>query len=189
LVRPIWSLHFCSIVYYVVIYCLTSHCTKQSTGQTVLSYVNMVCSTLRNSIPKSIVYCQVREAKRSLLDHFFTELGAREVRSVIIWKEFLVMFLYYHRFHNFIILPCSPCLFVHSTYCSLLVLTCVLFTTSNMLINISMLQTLEAINPLLKECLMRYKAIVISYNSTIWYADEATFETSRRRSSSHGTQN
>lgn len=40
----------------------------------------MVCSTLRNSIPKSIVYCQVREAKRSLLDHFFTELGAREVR-------------------------------------------------------------------------------------------------------------
>jgi hypothetical protein len=40
----------------------------------------MVCATLRNSIPKSIVYCQVREAKRSLLDHFFTELGAREVR-------------------------------------------------------------------------------------------------------------
>jgi hypothetical protein len=28
-------------------------------GQTVLSYVNMVCATLRNSIPKSIVYCQV----------------------------------------------------------------------------------------------------------------------------------
>ncbi|PKI51752.1 hypothetical protein CRG98_027915 [Punica granatum] len=44
-------------------------------GSTVLSYVNMVCAGLRNSIPKSIVYCQVREAKRSLLDHFFTELG------------------------------------------------------------------------------------------------------------------
>ncbi|CAL9148015.1 unnamed protein product, partial [Musa hybrid cultivar] len=44
-------------------------------GTTVLAYVNMVCSSLRNSIPKSIVYCQVREAKRSLLDHFFTELG------------------------------------------------------------------------------------------------------------------
>lgn len=51
-----------------------------STGTTVLSYVNMVCASLRNSIPKSIVYCQVREAKRSLLDHFFTELGKMEVR-------------------------------------------------------------------------------------------------------------
>ena len=45
----------------------------------MLSYVNMVCGTLRNTIPKSVVYCQVREAKRSLLDHFFTELGKREV--------------------------------------------------------------------------------------------------------------
>ncbi|KAK4741243.1 hypothetical protein SAY87_024831 [Trapa incisa] len=44
-------------------------------GSTVLSYVNMVCASLRNSIPKSVVYCQVREAKRSLLDNFFTELG------------------------------------------------------------------------------------------------------------------
>lgn len=50
-----------------------------STGTTVLSYVNLVCGSLRNSIPKSIVYCQVREAKRSLLDHFFTELGGKEV--------------------------------------------------------------------------------------------------------------
>ncbi|RWW43593.1 hypothetical protein BHE74_00050727, partial [Ensete ventricosum] len=49
-------------------------------GTTVLAYVNMVCASLRNSIPKSIVYCQVREAKRSLLDHFFTDLGKREVR-------------------------------------------------------------------------------------------------------------
>ncbi|XP_022152065.1 dynamin-related protein 5A isoform X2 [Momordica charantia] len=47
-------------------------------GSTVLAYVNMVCGTLRNSIPKSIVYCQVREAKRSLLDHFFAELGTKE---------------------------------------------------------------------------------------------------------------
>uniref|UniRef100_A0A0E0L5I9 Dynamin-type G domain-containing protein n=1 Tax=Oryza punctata TaxID=4537 RepID=A0A0E0L5I9_ORYPU len=51
-------------------------------GTTVLAYINMVCSTLRNSIPKSIVYCQVREAKRSLLDHFFTELGAREIKQL-----------------------------------------------------------------------------------------------------------
>lgn len=59
------------------------------TGTTVLSYVNMVCASLRNSIPKSIVYCQVREAKRSLLDHFFTELGKMEVRTVC--KHVLVL--------------------------------------------------------------------------------------------------
>ncbi|KAK4415830.1 Dynamin-related protein 5A [Sesamum alatum] len=47
-------------------------------GSTVLNYVNMVCANLRNSIPKSVVYCQVREAKRSLLDQFFAELGKRE---------------------------------------------------------------------------------------------------------------
>ncbi|KAI3444410.1 hypothetical protein Pfo_001075 [Paulownia fortunei] len=51
-------------------------------GTTVLSYVNMVCESLRNSIPKSIVYCQVREAKRSLLDHFFTELGKKEGKQL-----------------------------------------------------------------------------------------------------------
>ncbi|KAH9787456.1 Dynamin-related protein 1B [Citrus sinensis] len=44
-------------------------------GSTVLSYVNMVCASLRHSIPKSVVYCQVREAKRSLLDYFFAELA------------------------------------------------------------------------------------------------------------------
>ncbi|KAJ1429485.1 P-loop containing nucleoside triphosphate hydrolase [Sesbania bispinosa] len=49
---------------------------------TVLSYVNMVCSGLRNTIPKSVVYCQVREAKRSLLDHFFTELGKKEGKQL-----------------------------------------------------------------------------------------------------------
>ncbi|KAL9245418.1 hypothetical protein vseg_019076 [Gypsophila vaccaria] len=49
-------------------------------GTTVLSYVNLVCATLRHSIPKSIVYCQVREAKRSILDHFFTELGGKEAK-------------------------------------------------------------------------------------------------------------
>ncbi|PIA48981.1 hypothetical protein AQUCO_01300090v1 [Aquilegia coerulea] len=48
-------------------------------GTTVLSYVNMVCGSLRNSIPKSVVFCQVREAKRSLLDYFFAELGTKEV--------------------------------------------------------------------------------------------------------------
>lgn len=51
-------------------------------GTTVLSYVHMVCGSLRNSIPKSIVYCQVREAKRSLLDLFFTDLGKKEVKQL-----------------------------------------------------------------------------------------------------------
>ncbi|CAL0315393.1 unnamed protein product [Lupinus luteus] len=49
---------------------------------TVLSYVNMVCSGLRHTIPKSVVYCQVREAKRSLLDNFFTELGKKEGKQL-----------------------------------------------------------------------------------------------------------
>ncbi|KAF3439863.1 hypothetical protein FNV43_RR18141 [Rhamnella rubrinervis] len=51
-------------------------------GSIVLSYVNAVCANLRNSIPKSIVYCQVREAKRSLLDFFFTELGKKEAKQL-----------------------------------------------------------------------------------------------------------
>ncbi|XVE73711.1 hypothetical protein DITRI_Ditri11bG0140500 [Diplodiscus trichospermus] len=51
-------------------------------GSTALSYVNMTCATLKNSIPKSIVYCQVREAKRSLLDLFFTELGKKESKQL-----------------------------------------------------------------------------------------------------------
>ncbi|KAJ1386089.1 P-loop containing nucleoside triphosphate hydrolase [Sesbania bispinosa] len=51
-------------------------------GTTVLSYVNMVCASLRHLIPKSIVYCQVREAKRSLLDHFFTDIGKIEPKRL-----------------------------------------------------------------------------------------------------------
>ncbi|KAH9787453.1 Dynamin-related protein 1B [Citrus sinensis] len=51
-------------------------------GSTVLSYVNMVCASLRHSIPKSVVYCQVREAKRSLLDYFFAELGKKEIKQL-----------------------------------------------------------------------------------------------------------
>ncbi|XP_057996871.1 dynamin-related protein 5A isoform X2 [Hevea brasiliensis] len=51
-------------------------------GSNVLSYVNMVCASLRNSIPKSVVYSQVREAKRSLLDYFFAELGKKETKQL-----------------------------------------------------------------------------------------------------------
>ena len=48
-------------------------------GSNVSSYIGMVSETLRNSIPKAVVHCQVREAKRSLLDHFYTQLGRKEV--------------------------------------------------------------------------------------------------------------
>ncbi|GMN38425.1 hypothetical protein TIFTF001_007653 [Ficus carica] len=47
-------------------------------GSNVSAYINMVCETLKNSIPKAVVYCQVREAKRSLLGHFYAQLGRKE---------------------------------------------------------------------------------------------------------------
>ncbi|XP_020204896.1 dynamin-related protein 1C [Cajanus cajan] len=47
-------------------------------GSNVNGYINMVCDTLKNSIPKAVVYCQVREAKRSLLNHFYVQVGKRE---------------------------------------------------------------------------------------------------------------
>ncbi|GAB2296939.1 Phragmoplastin drp1c [Dionaea muscipula] len=47
-------------------------------GSNVSAYVGMVCDTLRNTIPKAVVYCQVRQAKRSLLNHFYVQIGKRE---------------------------------------------------------------------------------------------------------------
>jgi hypothetical protein len=52
-------------------------------GSNVSSYVKMVSETLKNTIPKAVVHCQVREAKRSLLDHFYTQVGKKEVWSTI----------------------------------------------------------------------------------------------------------
>lgn len=43
------------------------------------AYINMVCDNLKNSIPKAVAHCQVREAKRSLLDGFYTNVGGRDV--------------------------------------------------------------------------------------------------------------
>ncbi|KAJ7298172.1 hypothetical protein O6H91_07G036900 [Diphasiastrum complanatum] len=51
-------------------------------GSNVSSYVGMVCDALRNSIPKAVVHCQVREAKRSLLDNFYTQIGKREGKNL-----------------------------------------------------------------------------------------------------------
>lgn len=49
-------------------------------GSNVSAYIGMVCDTLRNTIPKAVVYCQVREAKRSLLNNFYAQVGRREVK-------------------------------------------------------------------------------------------------------------
>ncbi|XAR54233.1 hypothetical protein NMG60_11029273 [Bertholletia excelsa] len=51
-------------------------------GSNVSSYVGMVSDTLRNTIPKAVVYCQVREAKLSLLNHFYTQIGKKEGKQL-----------------------------------------------------------------------------------------------------------
>ncbi|XXG75657.1 hypothetical protein AAC387_Pa08g0181 [Persea americana] len=51
-------------------------------GSNVSSYIGMVSDTLRNTIPKAVVYCQVREAKRSLLNHFYTQVGKKEAKQL-----------------------------------------------------------------------------------------------------------
>ena len=43
------------------------------------AYVNMVCDTMKNTLPKAVVHCQVREAKRSLLNQFYAQIGRKEV--------------------------------------------------------------------------------------------------------------
>ncbi|KNA21818.1 hypothetical protein SOVF_039910 [Spinacia oleracea] len=50
----------------------------QKISSNVSSYVNMVSETLKNSIPKAVVLCQVRQAKQSLLHQFYTQLGRKE---------------------------------------------------------------------------------------------------------------
>ncbi|KAG8503453.1 hypothetical protein CXB51_001423 [Gossypium anomalum] len=47
-------------------------------GSNVSAYIAMVSDTLKNTIPKAVVYCQVREAKRSLLTHFYAQVGRKE---------------------------------------------------------------------------------------------------------------
>ncbi|KAK9145249.1 hypothetical protein Sjap_005152 [Stephania japonica] len=51
-------------------------------GSNVSSYIGMVSDTLKHSIPKAVVYCQVREAKRSLLNHFYTQIGKKEAKQL-----------------------------------------------------------------------------------------------------------
>ncbi|OAY49476.1 phragmoplastin DRP1E isoform X1 [Manihot esculenta] len=51
-------------------------------GSNISSYVAMVSETLKNTIPKAVVYCQVREAKQSLLNRFYTQLGKKEGKQL-----------------------------------------------------------------------------------------------------------
>ncbi|KAF9587035.1 hypothetical protein IFM89_039721 [Coptis chinensis] len=51
-------------------------------GSNVSAYVGMICDTLRNTIPKAVVYCQVREAKRALLNYFYSQVGRREKKQL-----------------------------------------------------------------------------------------------------------
>ncbi|EFJ06121.1 hypothetical protein SELMODRAFT_183216 [Selaginella moellendorffii] len=51
-------------------------------GSNVTNYVWMVCETIRISIPKAVVHNQVREAKRSLLDNFYTQVGKKEGKQL-----------------------------------------------------------------------------------------------------------
>lgn len=45
----------------------------------VSQYIKMVGDQLLHKIPKAVVHCQVREAKRSLLNHFYVHIGKKEV--------------------------------------------------------------------------------------------------------------
>ncbi|KAH6773921.1 DYNAMIN-like 1C [Perilla frutescens var. hirtella] len=47
-------------------------------GTNVSAYINMICDSLKNSLPKAVVHCQVREAKRSLLNLFYAQIGRKE---------------------------------------------------------------------------------------------------------------
>ncbi|XP_047157189.1 phragmoplastin DRP1E-like [Vigna umbellata] len=51
-------------------------------GSNVTSYIGMVSDTLKNTIPKAVVFCQVREAKLSLLNHFYTQIGKKEPKQL-----------------------------------------------------------------------------------------------------------
>ncbi|XP_065864914.1 phragmoplastin DRP1E [Euphorbia lathyris] len=51
-------------------------------GSNVSSYIGMVSETLKNTIPKAVVHCQVREAKQSLLNFFYTQIGKKEAKQL-----------------------------------------------------------------------------------------------------------
>lgn len=92
-------------------------------------------------------------------------------------------------------LYCSACLvcsIIRYTVASLLVVVCglmIAFTTSPICKYFNAASTGSHQHLVEGMPYERSNGTVISYNSTIWYADEAAFQTSWRRPSSHGTQN
>ncbi|GFY92059.1 DYNAMIN-like 1E [Actinidia rufa] len=48
----------------------------------VSSYVGMVMETLKTTLPKAVVHCQVKEAKQSLLNHFYIQIGKKEGKQL-----------------------------------------------------------------------------------------------------------
>jgi hypothetical protein len=53
----------------------------------------MVCDTLRNTVPKAVVHCQVKEAKKNLLNRFYAHVGSKEV-CLQIFTEYTVLHIY-----------------------------------------------------------------------------------------------
>ncbi|XP_076933824.1 phragmoplastin DRP1E-like isoform X2 [Bidens hawaiensis] len=51
-------------------------------GSNVSSYINMVSDTLRITIPKAVVLCQVKEARQNLLHYFYTQIGRKEGKQL-----------------------------------------------------------------------------------------------------------
>lgn len=51
-------------------------------GANVSSYIGMVMEDLRQSIPKAIVHCQVREAKKALMDSFYANVGTNDGKEL-----------------------------------------------------------------------------------------------------------
>ncbi|KAJ9558520.1 hypothetical protein OSB04_013134 [Centaurea solstitialis] len=51
-------------------------------GSNVSSYISMVSDTLRVTIPKAVVYCQVKEARQNLLHYFYTQIGRKEAEQL-----------------------------------------------------------------------------------------------------------
>lgn len=81
-------------------------------GSNVSSYVNMVSETLRLTIPKAVVYCQVKEAKQSLLNYFYTQIGKKEVCSGFTLPIFKFIFSEEH-FQSACMYVRNVCFWVH----------------------------------------------------------------------------
>jgi hypothetical protein len=56
----------------------------RSIASNVSQYIRMVGDELLQKIPKAAVHCQVREAKRSLLNHFYVQMGKKEVGATYV---------------------------------------------------------------------------------------------------------